>query len=348
MKKLSALLLCAIFIFTLFLTSCQTLPDETAALSSQTETAAETTAEESTVAETETETEEETETDSETEAEQPSPYGMFTMADNPVNASVSSPYAVLIDAKTKEILYINCEPDRKIYPASTTKVLTALVALKYCEPDVVFKPGDELTLIASDASTAYIKTHHELSLEMLIEGMMLPSGSDASYTIAAGVGRIIAGNDALSGIEASAVFVEEMNRYGKEELGLTNSHFTCPDGYHDDDHYTTLIDIMTIAYAALSDPIIMKYAGLEHDDVRYASGHKNSWTNSNKLLDPDSPYFYEHAIGIKTGTTEEAGCCLVSCAAFGTKKVIAGVFGAKNNNERFKDSRNLLVIGMSR
>ena len=129
---------------------------------------------------------------------------------------------------------------------------------------------------------------------------------------------------------------------------MTGSHFTCPDGYHNDDHYTTIIDIMTIAYAALSDPIIMKYAGLDRDDVRYASGHKNFWKNSNKLIDQESPYFYEHAIGIKTGTTEEAGCCLVSCAAFSTKMVLAGVFGAKTNNERFTDSRTLLVVGMSR
>ena len=287
-------------------------------------------------------------TEAETEAPAPSPYGQFTFTGNKVNVMASAPYAILIDVKTKEILYLNCEPDARIYPASTTKLLTAIVALKYCAPDVVFKPGDELTLIAKDSSLAYIKTHHELSLEMLIEGMMLPSGNDAAYVVAAGVGRIIANNKDLNGAEAVAVFVNEMNRYGKEELGLTGSRFTCPDGYHNEGHYTTPIDIMTIACAAMSEPVIMKYAATYEDDVRYASGHKNTWTNSNKLIDPDSPYFYENATGLKTGTTDEAGCCLISSAALGPKKVVAGVFGAKNNNARFSDSRALLVAGIER
>ena len=146
----------------------------------------------------------------------------------------------------------------------------------------------------------------------------------------------------------SAVFVDEMNRYGTEVLGLTGSHFSCPDGYHKDDHYTTITDIMTVAYAALSEPLIMKYAGLYHDDVTFASGHSTSWSNGNKLLNPNSPYYYKYATGIKTGFTEEAGYCLVSCAELGEKKVMAGVFGAENNYGRFTDSKNLLTAGIER
>lgn len=342
MKKLISLLLTAAFIYTAVLCSCTNKPEETP--QSVTETEADATEEKT----EETETESEPETEEETEPEPPSPYGMFTMADNPVNVTVTSPHAILIDVNTKKIMYINCDPEEKLYPASTTKLLTAIVALKYCEPDVVFRPGDEQSLLAKDSSIAYIKTNHELTLDMLIEGMMLPSGGDAAYTIAAGVGRIIAKDENMSGVDATKVFVDEMNRYGKEVLGLRNTHFTCPDGYHDDDHYTTIIDIMTVAYAALSEPVIMKYAGLEHDDVRYASGHKNSWENTNKLIDPDSPYYYENANGLKTGSTDEAGCCLISSAALGEKKVIAGVFGAKDNKQRFTDSRSLLVIGIDR
>lgn len=287
-------------------------------------------------------------TEAETEKPEPSPYGRFTYSENKINPMISAPYAILIDAKTDEILYMNCAPDAKIYPASTTKVLTAIVALKNCEPEAVFQPGDELDLVAKDSSVAYIKTRHQLSLEMLIEGMMLPSGGDAAYVVAAGVGRRIAKNENLTGKEAVRVFMDEMNRYAKEELGLTGSHFTCPDGYHDDDHYTTPVDIMTVACAALSEPIIMKYAATQSDDVRYASGHKNTWTNSNSLIDPSSPYYYENATGLKTGTTDEAGCCLLSSAALGSKKVVAGVFGAKNNKIRYSDSRALLVAGINR
>ena len=280
-----------------------------------------------------------------TEAPEPNPYGIFTYDHNTVNVNVSSPYCILINAKTNEILFTNCDVNEKIYPASTTKLLTAIIALKYGDPAEVFTPGDELDLVASDSSKAYIKSHHKLTLEMLIEGMMLPSGGDAAYVVAAGVGRIIAGNDALTSVEAVAVFIDEMNKFA-EEHGLAGSHFTCPDGYHDDDHYTTLLDIMTVSRLALDEPIIMKYAGLYDDDVKYASGHKITWTNTNLLLDKDSKYYYENAIGLKTGTTDEAGYCLVSAAALGSKKVLAGVFAAPNTGARFNDSRALLVAGM--
>ena len=354
MKKIICMLLCAVFIYTAFLCSCgghddpytPYTPDSKEQTS--TDAPAETAAQTVTDAQTEAKTETQTETEAETEPPAPSPYGIFTYNENAVNVTVTAPHAILIDANTKEILYMNCEPDEKMYPASTTKLLTAIVALHNCEPDVIFKPGDELSLVASDSTIAYVKTNHELSLEMLIEGMLLPSGGDAAYVVAAGVGRKIAGDDGLSAVDAVKAFVAEMNRYGKEVLGLTGSNFTCPDGYHDDEHYTTIIDMMTIAYAALQEPIIMKYAQLASDDVRYASGHKNTWTNTNKLLDQDSQYFYENATGLKTGTTDEAGCCLISSAAFSTKKVLAGVFGAKDNKERFNDSRALLVVGINR
>ena len=342
MKKILCALISALFI----LTACQnepavTEPETTSVYQTDRETVTEA------LPETRTVTEQET-TEAETEPETASVYGRFKFTENLINPSVTAPYAILINAGTDEILYINCDPQEKIYPASTTKVLTAIVALKNCEPDVVFKPGDELSLLPPDSSIAYIKPNHELTLEMLIEGMMLPSGGDAAYVVAAGVGRIIAKDDSLSGKEAVAVFMDEMNRYGKEELGLTGTHFTCPDGYHDDDHYTTIIDIMTIARAALDERIIMKYAATYEDDVRYASGHKNTWTNTNKLIDQDSPYFYENATGLKTGTTDEAGCCLLASAALGTKRVIAGVFGAKDNAERFSDARSLLLFGMNK
>ena len=350
MKRFICILLLAVIALSA-LVSCGSAEDIQTTAAPSTDTGTQTSAPETadTAADTEDTAEGETTvTEQSTDAPQPSPYGQFTYTENKVNAMVSAPYAILIDAKTKEILYINCEPDAKIYPASTTKVLTAIVALKHCEPDVVFKPGNELELVAKDTSIAYVKSRHELSLEMLIEGMMLPSGGDAAYVVAAGVGKKIAGNDSLTGKEAVTVFMDEMNRYAKEELGLTGSHFTCPDGYHDDDHYTTPIDIMTVAYAALSEPLIMKYAATHDDDVRYASGHKNTWVNTNSLIDPESPYFYENATGLKTGTTDEAGCCLLSSAAFGSKKVIAGVFAAESNKVRFSDSRALLTAGINR
>lgn len=303
--------------------------------------------------ETEAETEPETEPQI-TEPEETEPliseYGIFTRSPDLGGIVVSSPYAILIDADNSEILYMNCEPDEKLYPASTTKLLTALVALKYCDPDDVFKAGDELELLKKGSTTAYIKEKagHKLTVSMLIEGMMLPSGGDAAYVLAAGAGRKIAHDGTLTGKQAVAVFVEEMNRYATDELYLQNSHFTCPDGDHDEDHYTTIIDIMTVAKAAMAEPLIMQYARLQKDDVKYASGHTNSWENTNLLLDPSSKYYYKYAIGLKTGTTEEAGNCLISVAEKDGKTVLVGVFGAKEKDARYTDSLTLLKIGIER
>ncbi len=349
MKKIVCILLLCVMILGA-LSSCApaeepfTVPESTEPETTAVQTDAETQPATDAVTETEPVTTEEPET----EPPAPSPYGMFSYTENKINVTVKSPYAILIDANTNEILYLAGDPEERIYPASTTKLLTAIVAIKNCELDAVFTPGDELSLLAKDSSIAYIKKNHQLTLEMLIEGMMLPSGGDAAYVVAAGVGRRIAGDESLSGIDAVAAFVDEMNRYGKEVLGLRDTHFTCPDGYHNDDHYTTLIDIMTVSRAAMDEPVITKYAAMASDDVRYASGHKNTWSNTNLLVVPDSKYFYENATGLKTGTTDEAGCCLVATAALGTKKVLAGVFGAEDNKTRFGDGRTLLVVGMNR
>ena len=351
MKKLIALIITAAAVCPL-LFSCTGSGAETSYEPyTQVITAPETDTDTEAVTDTAAETVEET-TEAPTTAPEPepSPYGIFTYTENKINVNVSSPYAILIDANTKEILYLNCDPTERIYPASTTKLLTSLVALKHCDPSVVFKPGDELTLVEKDSSIAYIKTHHELTCEMLIEGMMLPSGGDAAYALAAGVGKIIANDPEMNGIDAVKVFMDEMNRYAVEELGLTGSHFTTPDGYDDPEHnhYTTLIDIMTVGYAAMNEPIIMKYAGTAEDNVRYASGHKMTWVNGNKLIVPDSKYFYENATGIKTGTTDDAGCCLISSAALGVKRMLAGVFKTSGDKMRYTDSRNLLACGLDR
>ena len=289
----------------------------------------------------------ESDTESITESTQ-SPYGIFTYAaEEAPELALSSHHAILIDAATNEILCLAGDPFDRIYPASVTKLLTILVAMEHC-PDLtaVFTPGNELSLIAKDNSIAFIEPNDRLTLEMLIEGMLLPSGGDAAYMAAAGVGRIIAGNSELSGTEAAAVFVEEMNRYAEEELGLTGSHFTNPDGYFDAGHYTTLCDIMTIARRAMDDPVIMKYAGLHCDKLRDAGGKVKVWVNSNEMLDPKSPYYSPYVSGLKTGTLKAAGNCLVSTAEKDGTHLLIGVFGAENNGARYTDTLALLEIGL--
>ncbi len=265
---------------------------------------------------------------------------VFSVADRQIDIDITAKYAAVLDCRTGDLLYTKGWGE-KIYPASTTKLLTALFALSVCDPKTEFTPGDELKLVAADSSVAYIRTNHRLTLEMLVEGMLLPSGNDAAYVIAAGVGRELAGEEGISASEAVYKFMLELNKYA-QSIGLTGTQFTCPDGYHDDDHYTTLEDMLKIAELAADDPIIAKYAAMATDDVTYASGHKMTWTNSNALIDKyNKDMYYSYATGLKTGTTDEAGACLVATAEKKGRRVIVCVFNSESSGRRFHETKDL-------
>jgi D-alanyl-D-alanine carboxypeptidase (penicillin-binding protein 5/6) len=249
-------------------------------------------------------------------------------------------YAAVYDLKAGELLYASNNLSDKIYPASTTKLLTALTALDYVDADEIFTVGDEVSLIGDGSSIAYIKKGHRLTAEMLIQAMMIPSGNDAAYALAAGVGRKISGEN-ISSTEAVSLFVEKMNDKA-QKLGLYNTHFTSPDGYHDDEHYTTLSDMLGMSITACNNETIIKYCKMKSAYAVYASGESITWQNTNKLLDPDSPYYYEGVCGLKTGSTEEAGCCLITLFDDGEQRLLVLTFDSPDNEKRYSDVTLLL------
>ena len=234
----------------------------------------------------------------------------------------------------------NCDEDTRIYPASITKLLTALLALEILPEDTLITPGNEVYIPDGNASSAFIRPHHTLTLEMLIEGMMIPSGDDAAYAVAAACGRVIAEDVSLSYKDAAAVFVEEMNRYAIS-VGCTGSNFTVPDGYAGDEHYSTIHDIALISRLAAENEIIMKYSGMSSDDVVYASGHTNTWLNTNDMLDLDSKFYNKNIIGLKTGSLKK-NYSLVSLYDDSENQYLIGVFAAKNENGRYKDTKTII------
>lgn len=245
------------------------------------------------------------------------------------------------DTVLGEMLY--CGAGERLYPASITKLFSAWVALKYVNPEKVVTAGDELGLVQPGSSTAYIKRGCRLTVEMLVEGMLLPSGNDASYVLAAAAGRAAAEDEDLDGESAVAVFVEVMNREARQ-LGLKGSHFTNPDGYHDEDHFSTPEDMVRMAELALSQPVIARYAGLQQDTVVFASGEWANWYNTNSLINPESPYYVPAAVGLKTGYTSEAGYCLLAAFDCGEGQVIIGIFDAATKHSRYTDAVALLEI----
>ena len=244
------------------------------------------------------------------------------------------------NCKTGEFLTISGEKSDKVYPASVTKLFSSFVALQYLDPEEVVTAGDELDMVASDSSLAYIQKGHKLTVAMLVEGMLLPSGNDAAHILAAAAGRKVANDPTMLGQEAVAYFVNLMNNTARN-MGMKNSHFSNPDGYHADDHYTSLGDLAIIARLALNNPIICTYTKTYEDDVTYASGHKMTWKNTNHLINPYSDYYISTAIGLKTGYTDEAGNCLMSAFRTNNGTYVIGVFGCPKGYGRFNDTTTL-------
>ena len=253
------------------------------------------------------------------------------------SSTISARQILVYDATNDQMLYTKSAGNGKLYPASVTKLFTCYVALQIMDPSTVVTAGSELNLVAEDSSKAYIYRNQQVTVKMLVGGMMMPSGNDAAMILAAAAGRKVAGNSHLSAEEAVRAFVAEMNRQA-EELGFEKTHFTNPDGYHVGSHYTCINDMVRMAELALSNEIIRKYMGYYGLNLTYVSGQSNTWTNTNQLLNKNSEFYCEEAVGMKTGYTGQAGHCLMSAFEIGDKTIVIGVFGSNDKNTRFSDS----------
>ena len=256
---------------------------------------------------------------------------------SPEEKALEAPYVFVYNSGTETMYYTSGGEDTRIAPASLTKMLTALVALEVLEEDDVITVGSEVSLIDPYSSVCYISRGQKLRVEMLIEGLLLQSGNDAAYTLAAAAGRILANNPDLSAKGAIRRFVEHMN-YRASELGLEGTHYENPDGIDGEDHYTCITDLITVSKLAMEHPIIRKYVGMATDSVTYESGQTITWSNTNELLHKNSQYYCADAVGLKTGTTAKAGNCLVSAFPKDDGYLFIGVVGGASYYGRYKDT----------
>ena len=247
--------------------------------------------------------------------------------------------AFVYDCQEEELLHVTGQLDAKLFPASVTKLFTTYVILGILPPEKQITAGDALSLVRSNSSIAGIRKGDVLTVEKLIQAMLLPSGNDAACILAVEAGRTLAGDSSLEASAAVAVFMKEMNDRAAAE-GLTGTHFVTPDGYHDPDHYTCLQDMITIGQLALSNETIAKYAAVS----KVATGlvAVPEWQNTNWLVRQETEYYCPYAKGLKTGRTTEAGNCLVSAFQVEDNWYIIGVFGCTETADRFADTLHLL------
>lgn len=199
---------------------------------------------------------------------------------------VSAAAAVLMDADSGRLLY-DKNGEKRMLIASTTKLMTALVALEQggLQQEITVTGGH-----MAEGSSMYLRPGEKLTLETLLYGLLLSSGNDAALAVTECMGGAVP-------------FVARMNEKAAE-LGMENTHFANPNGLDDEAHYSTAEDMAKLAAAAMDDPVLRRVAS-----TKTARIGGRTLTNHNKLLSR-----VEGCVGLKTGYTRAAGRTLVSCA----------------------------------
>lgn len=166
---------------------------------------------------------------------------IIPIAAQEVSLPLQSEAVILIEEGTGKVLYEK-NSNQKMYPASTTKVLTALIALENSDLNEVIKVGNEVYQVPLDASKAGHNPGDEITLKDLVTSLLLPSGNDSAFVIASHIAKKGTGNENLDINSAITQFANIMNERAKE-IGVTNSNFVNPHGYHNENHYTTVYNI---------------------------------------------------------------------------------------------------------
>lgn len=240
--------------------------------------------------------------------------------------AVSAAGAILIDAGTGKVLYEK-DADKKLYPASTTKILTALVALEKLDElglDLSCELVVPIEAQGVEGSSVYLKAGERITMEELLYGLMLQSGNDSAVAIASCIGGGSVSN-----------FVDMMNEKAAE-LGCSGSHFANPHGLFEEEHYVTARDMAVIGAAAMKRADFRQIVGAESWEGG-SSGRR--FVNKNKAITQ-----YDGATGIKIGFTKKSGRTLVASAKRGEAEMIAVVL---NDGNWFNDAYALLDYGFA-
>ena len=241
---------------------------------------------------------------------------------------LSAKSVILMESSTGKVIYEN-NADVPLPPASITKVMTLLLIMEDVESGKIGY-GDMVTASerakSMGGSTIYLDSGERMSIHDLLKGIVVASANDACVAVA----------EHLEGtVEA---FVERMNKRASE-LGMTNSFFVNTNGLPAEGHKMSAHDIAIASNELLKHKDIINFTTIWTDSLRDG---EFSLANTNKLI-----RFYEGANGLKTGSTDEAGCCISASAQRGGMQLIAVVLGAPTSKDRFSDAKALLDYGFS-
>ena len=260
------------------------------------------------------------------------------------NLNIHSPVAMLVDASTGKVLYEKNINEVR-YPASTTKMMTAILALEHCSLDEVATVSyDAIFTVPSGYANANLQLGEELTIEQLLKVLLIPSANDAANVIA----------EHIAGSISS--FANMMNSKAVE-IGCTNTHFVNPSGIHDEEHVSTARDLAIIALYAMKNDTFRSLVKETYYNLPATNKYETTdrvFKTTNDLLrvnnyDRADNYYYKNAIGIKTGYTSAAKNCIVAGAERDGLEFIAVILGAEQTetglSERYLDCKTLFDYG---
>ena len=244
--------------------------------------------------------------------------------------------AYVVNPETGKIFYEK-NAHEKMYPASTTKILTALIVLENCKlTDTAIVSKTALDLVPSGYSNANLQVGEELTIETLLQALLIPSANEAANVLAEHVSGSV------------EEFANLCNNRAKE-LGCETLNFINPNGLHDENHYCSAYDLYLIAkecqhFDAFNEIVKTKSFKIPATSIHQANDRV--FTNTNALILTNSTsYYYPYCTGIKTGHTTPAGECLVASSSKDDINLISVVLGGGTNskglNERFYDTKQL-------
>lgn len=247
--------------------------------------------------------------------------GAFADNENIFDGLTSAQCAVLMETKTGRVLYEK-DAHTRLPMASTTKIMTALVALEYACPDDIVTVDKRA--VGIEGSSVYLKENEVLTVGELLYALMLRSGNDCAVAIALHISQ---------SVENFAMLMNDMAR----RMGLKDTNFVNPHGLHDDGHYTSAYDLGVISCAAMQNPVFRQIVSAKRIYIGRGE-NRRLLINKNKLLN-----MYSLATGVKIGYTKKAGRCFVGSAEQNGVSLVAVVLKC---GPMFEDARALLSKGL--
>lgn len=258
--------------------------------------------------------------------------------------TVSSPAVSVLSAvydHTNDQYIFEQGINSRCYPASITKLITALTALEYMDPYDTIVVGSELNMVESNSSTCGLRKGEKFRLKDILYGLLVPSGGDAAYTIAVNCARKVSGDPNMGYVKAKDYFAGLMNKYMKS-IGATGTNCVNPHGYPKSNHYSTVHDLMLVANKVLENELLKTITSTKQKTITSLTGRTYNWRTTNSLMKSSSGYYHPNAHGMKTGTVNSGYTGIIAVATKNGRTIITIVIGCPSYNARYDNTHKLL------